>query len=291
MIVSHRIRLWRLSLGFLAALVLALGFGGAQSPAPAMISTAIIQEILDSDEVFIETEKAEVEAVANFQQTISTEAARAGLLFSNGAAGRLAPNSKVTIGQCIELEQGSILAVGPANGCASGFEIGVEGTVYVLEIDAQGSAQVKVLEGSVVVKTDQVPPEEPAADPVEDAAAETTEEPVAEVTEEPAADAPEEPADAPEAASEGEGGAEIVVTEGQKLTIEAGGRPGLVEALLQEEVEAILYGALFDGFSLPLPGLSDLHSALERLYPDLDIPSYPGFGIPGPSLLGLSLPF
>ncbi|NJK99511.1 MAG: FecR domain-containing protein [Spirulinaceae cyanobacterium RM2_2_10] len=280
MINLPRLRLGRCCLSFLIGLSLVLGTSGLYVPARAAISTAVVQEIIDGDEVFIEAEKAELEAIANFQQTVSTEAARAGLLFSNGAAGRLAPNSSVTVGQCIELQQGSILAVGPANGCASGFEIGVEGTVYVLEIDASGSARVKVLEGSVVVKTEQAPPE------AEDTSDEEAADP--EATEAEATEATGESEDAGT-----EDGGEIVVEQGQKLTIATGGRPGFVEALLQEEVEAIIYGVLFDGFSLPLPGMGNLRAALESLYPALDIPNYPGFGrIPGgPSLPGPRLPF
>ncbi len=252
----QRGRRWFPGLSLLAGLSVALGVASLPAPATAAISTALIQEILDGDEVFIETEKAEVDAIANFRQTISTQAARATLLFDNGAAGRLAPNSVVTVGQCIELEQGSLLAVGPANGCASGFEVGVEGTVYVLEVDGTGATQVKVLEGTVVVKTEQAP----------------------------------DPATAPNAADGERVG--IVVEQGKKLAIEADGQPGVVEDLSEAEVAAILYGVLFNGFTLPIPGLGNLRAVLERLYPNLTIPSYPGFGVPGiPSLPGPRLPF
>ncbi len=297
---TRPIRVWRLCLAFFAGLGLTFSTGLLHLPARAAISNAVVQEIIDGDAVFIEDEQAELNAIANFRQQISTEAARAGLLFSNGAAGRLAPNSAVTVGQCIELQQGSILAVGPANGCASGFEVGVEGTVYVLEVDAGGTAQVKVLEGSVIVRTEQAQPDEAEASDPDDPAAETTEAAESdEPTAEPTADAPDEAATdeaTAEAADEpgiedGEAGDEIVVEQGEKLTIAADGRPGFVEALLLEEVEAILYGALFDGFSIPLPGMGALRAALEDLYPDLDIPSYPGIGVPRPSLPGPRLPF
>lgn len=129
--------------------VLLLGFW--PHPASAQITQAVIQEILDSDRVFIEETLASVDAIANFQEKISTEDARTSLAFSNGAIGRLGPNSEVIIGQCIEVQQGFLLASGPANGCTANFQIGVEGTIYVMEVGEDGISQVQVLEGEIAV--------------------------------------------------------------------------------------------------------------------------------------------
>lgn len=129
-------------------------------PASAQITQAVIQEILDGDRVFIEETLAVVDAIANFQEKVSTEDARTSLAFSNGAVGRLGPNSQVLIGQCIEVQQGLLLASGPANGCTANFQIGVEGTIYVMEVGDEGISQVNVLEGEIVVTGD------PNSDPV-----------------------------------------------------------------------------------------------------------------------------
>lgn len=119
--------------------------------ASALVNQATVQEILDGDQVFIEEVQAEVDAVAKIQQSVSTKDARAGLLFNNGSVGRLGPNSSLTIGQCIEVKQGILLASGPANGCTATFDIGIQGTIYVMEVNAQGEAQVKVLEGELTI--------------------------------------------------------------------------------------------------------------------------------------------
>ncbi|MBD2579237.1 hypothetical protein [Oscillatoria sp. FACHB-1406] len=136
----------------LAALVgLVIAIASTQVPASAQIDLVTIQEILDSDRVFIEQNPAKVNDTASFKQTVSTQEARASLAFNNGSVGRMGPNSKITIGQCIEVKEGLLLASGPANGCAANFEVAVQGTVYVLEVDKQGQSSVKVLEGEVQV--------------------------------------------------------------------------------------------------------------------------------------------
>jgi hypothetical protein len=152
---GRRILFW-----FVSSLGLVLLLALPQLPARAQINQAVIQEILDGDRVFIEETLATVDAIADFQQKVSTEEARTSLLFSNGSVGRLGPNSEITIGQCIEVKQGLLLASGPANGCTANFQIGVQGTIYVVEVDELGESQVKVLEGEVEVLTD------PDRDPV-----------------------------------------------------------------------------------------------------------------------------
>lgn len=124
----------RICFGWLSGFYIALTFGIPPLPAVAQISQATISEIIGGTEVFIEAQQAQVNDTANFQEVVRTEApTRAGLRFNNGAAGRLGPNASVIVGQCVEVEQGQLLVSGPANGCVSGFDIGVQGTIYVVD--------------------------------------------------------------------------------------------------------------------------------------------------------------
>ncbi|MBE9118121.1 hypothetical protein IQ249_19690 [Lusitaniella coriacea LEGE 07157] len=144
---SQRYLLLSLLWGFCLALIL----GGIHRPAIAHINATTIVEILDGEEVFIENQQAKVDDRATFQQTIQTQESRASLLFNNSAAGRMGPESSITVGQCIEVQQGSLLASGPANGCTANFTIDVQGTVYMMEVNEQGGSSLKVLEGEVEV--------------------------------------------------------------------------------------------------------------------------------------------
>ncbi|MEM9538535.1 MAG: hypothetical protein AAGA60_03375 [Cyanobacteria bacterium P01_E01_bin.42] len=230
--------------GIFLGLGIAISSSLLSTPAIAQINQAIVQEIVNTEEeseeigVFIDEDPAEIEAIALLKQKIATQEASTSLLFSNGAAGRLGPTSSVIVGQCIEVQQGLLLASGPANGCTATFEVGVEGTVYVMEVNGAGETQIKVLEGEVKVEPTEVAPE----------TEEDTE--------------------------------EIAIQAGEKITITPDGVFGQVAELLQSDVEDILNGALFQGFSLPLPGTAALQESLENLYPDLDIPPLPGFNLP-----------
>lgn len=123
-------------------------------PSVAQINLATINEIVDGEQVFIQTKQAKVNDTATLGQEVKTEASRAGLFFNTGAAGRLAPNSMVTVGQCVEVQQGQLVVSGPANGCIAGFSIDVQGTVYVVEKTGERPGEVKVLEGKLTVKRD-----------------------------------------------------------------------------------------------------------------------------------------
>ncbi len=129
--------------------LMALGLDVA--PSQAQISQATVQEIIDGKQVYIEEIQAEVDDQAEFGQVILTKKSRAGLLFNNGASGRLGKNASVTVGQCVELEQGELLVSGPVNGCMGGVSVAVTGTLYVMERNEGKSGQIKVLEGSVLV--------------------------------------------------------------------------------------------------------------------------------------------
>jgi len=144
----------------LGSLCVVLLLGLPRIPAIAQISQATIQEIIGGDRVFIEAEQAQVGDVAQFQEEVRTEQSKTALRFNNGAAGRLGQNSSVRIGQCVEVRQGALLASGPANGCVSGFDVGVQGTMYVLETDDRDPdilANLKVLEGETLLGQRQSP--------------------------------------------------------------------------------------------------------------------------------------
>lgn len=145
--------------GFSLAVV--VEFGVLNVPVFAQINLAIVQEILDGKEVFIEEQQAQIADQANLGQLIQTKTSRAGLEFNNGAAGRIGSNSRVTVGQCVEIEQGQVVVSGPANGCIGGFSVGVKGTLYIMETNSNGTGNIKVLEGEVEVTS-----QEPGAVPV-----------------------------------------------------------------------------------------------------------------------------
>ena len=142
--------LWRLFLGVLGCTCLIGAIAFPRFPANAQITQATVQEILDGDEVFIEEEKASLNQIADFSQTVRTQDSRTALLFSNLAAGRLAPESSVVVGQCVEVREGQLVASGPVNGCLGGFTADVRGTIYVLNAEDEGRFQV--LEGEVEIE-------------------------------------------------------------------------------------------------------------------------------------------
>ncbi|MGL5035288.1 MAG: hypothetical protein ACRC6M_15990 [Microcystaceae cyanobacterium] len=125
----------------------------------AQISQAVIQEIIDGDQVFIQQKQAKVEDTAQFGQIVLTKDSRAGILFNNGALGRLGNNAKVTVGQCVEVEKGELLISGPVNGCMAGLTVAVKGTLYLLKKTDENSGTVQVLEGTVQVTNQDKPGE------------------------------------------------------------------------------------------------------------------------------------
>ncbi|AGF51881.1 sll1892 [Synechocystis sp. PCC 6803] len=134
-----------------------LALGWAVAPSQAQISQAVVQEIIDGPQVYIEEIQAKVDDQAEFGQVIVTKKARAGILFNNGASGRLSENASVIVGQCVELERGKLLASGPVNGCMAGVSVAVTGTVYVMERNEGQSGEIKVLEGAVLVSDPENP--------------------------------------------------------------------------------------------------------------------------------------
>ncbi len=212
---KQRQKIWKIFLGVLSLACIVLAIAFPRIPAVAQISQAIVQEILDGDEVFVQDSKATLNQIAKFDEVVRTEKSRTALVFSNLAAGRLAPNSSVSVGQCVEVRQGQLIASGPVNGCVAGFEADVQGTIYVVDADKGGKFQV--LEGQVKVKKG---------------------------TEEP-----------------------VEVGQGQQVAI-ADGILGAVERISFEDFVKILKGALFEGFTVPLPKQERLLEICNELRED-----------------------
>ena len=205
----------RILVGILSLTCLVLTIAFPRVPATAQITQAIVQEILDKGEVFVQDEKATLQQVAAFNEVVATkDESRTALLFSNLAAGRLAPNSIVTVGQCVEVQEGQLVASGPVNGCLGGFVADVQGTIYVMDADDGGKFQV--LEGTVKVE---------------------------------------------------KGNETVEVGQGEQVAVE-GGILGEVEKISFQDFVKILKGALFDGFTIPLPNEEKLLGICQELRQD-----------------------
>jgi hypothetical protein len=134
----------------LMSFTIAIGFPRA---AIAQVTEATIVEILDSDQVFINSQKARRNAVGRFNQTVGTRSARTGVRFDTPGGARLDRNSSMIVGKCVRLERGRAVVSGKMgrNGCVGNVEIRPRGTVYVMEMGDDGQGRVTVLEGAVEV--------------------------------------------------------------------------------------------------------------------------------------------
>ena len=123
-------------------------------PLPARSAErAVIQEILDGDQLFVDGQKARVKQQAAAPDDVSTKASRGALAFPGGAVGRINRFSRMRLGQsCFLLESGQVLVSGKAAGCTRSARLSVRGTNYLLEVDEQGDSQLSVLEGTVEVE-------------------------------------------------------------------------------------------------------------------------------------------
>lgn len=129
------------------------------------ISAATVTEILDSNQVYIQNRAVQVNSVAQQRQQVRTRAARASLRFNTGAVARLAHNSSLVIGQCAQLNRGTLLVNGNLNGCSTSTVAGVRGTIYTIEVAETGETIIQVFEGEVVVGRNANPePVDPMAD-------------------------------------------------------------------------------------------------------------------------------
>lgn len=218
--------------GFLCALLLAVIVPAATAQT-APVKRATITQVLDSAEVFIQNRQAKVNDSANKGQTVRTERARAQLLFNTGAIGRLAHNSVLTVGQCAQLQQGTLLVNGAMNGCTASVVAGVRGTTYILEVEKSGVTEVKVLEGEVTVQ--RVRNEE-----IDSTSSSLT---------------------------------QLLLRSGETVTVSPNGTIGLIKKLTQPAFTELLNGSLFDGYRDPLPGIRKIRHSFQSLFPGIPFPA------------------
>lgn len=123
-------------------------------PLPARAAeSAVIQEILDGNQLYVDTRQAKVKQKASAPQQVSTRNSRGQLAFNSGAVGRLNRFSRLRLGSgCFLLDQGQVLVSGRQGGCTRSARLSVRGTNYLLEVDDTGASQLSVLEGEVVVE-------------------------------------------------------------------------------------------------------------------------------------------
>ncbi|KEF40879.1 MAG: iron dicitrate transport regulator FecR [Cyanobium sp. CACIAM 14] len=139
-------------LPFLPLVVLLVG--PALRPLPvAAAETAVVQEILDGNELYIDGKTAKVKETATAPQKLSTENSRGQIRFDSGAAGRLNRFSQLKLGQgCFLIDKGQILVSGKQSGCTRSARLSVRGTNYLVDVNETGEAEISVLEGSVEVE-------------------------------------------------------------------------------------------------------------------------------------------
>lgn len=239
--------------GFILSFCLFIGIGAWLSPAQAQISQATVTEVLDGNQVFIQGRQASVNSVAGAGQQVSTGSSRAGLQFNNGAAGRLRPNTSLVIGQCIQIQQGGIVASGPTNACAGSVRAATRGTTFVMEAEGDGSYGCKVLEGSVVVT------------PISEA----------------------DPKRATKTDDLAQPSTELILKQGEKVTISGDGQIGQIQSIGVEEILEILNGSFFAGYTQKLPGGGNLQRALQEQFPGIPLPN---LGLPSISVPSIPTP-
>lgn len=128
----------------------------AQQRQPASQSpgqSAVVQQILDGKELYIDQQQARVKQQAKAPQLVSTGSSRGQLAFDSGAVGRLNRQSRLRLGSsCFVLDRGQLLVSGKQGGCTRSARLSVRGTNYVLEVNHAGDTDIAVLEGEVEVQ-------------------------------------------------------------------------------------------------------------------------------------------
>ncbi|QEY31532.1 hypothetical protein EVJ50_03960 [Synechococcus sp. RSCCF101] len=208
-------------------------------------SSAVVQEVLDGDELFIDARRAAVPDRAITPQAVRTGESRAQLGFDTGASGRLNRFSTIRLGSaCFLLRQGQILVSGRQNGCVRSARLSVRGTNYVMgqadgaaAADGAEETEVLVLEGSVEVQ------------PLRD--------------------------------GQPDGTPGTVLAEGTRSRLAPHGAVIASRRLTAAEIQEVLDGPLFDDFTTPLADEDELRRSIERNWPELPPPSS---GVPAEAL-------
>ncbi|MFZ9621874.1 MAG: FecR domain-containing protein, partial [Prochlorococcaceae cyanobacterium] len=137
-----------------ATALIALLLSGTAASLPAHAAeSAIVMQILDGKQLYIDQQQAEVKQRASAPQVVSTRQSRGQLSFNTGAAARINRNSVMRLGSsCFLMEKGQILISGKQNGCTRTARLSVRGTNYILKVNDDGSTDITVLEGNVEVE-------------------------------------------------------------------------------------------------------------------------------------------
>lgn len=123
--------------------------GAGQAPG----QSAVVQEILDGKELYVDQQPARVKQRAHAPQLISTGSSRGQLAFDSGAVGRLNRQSQLRLGsRCFLLDRGQVLVSGKQAGCTRSARLSVRGTNYLLEVNDAGDTDIAVLEGELEVQ-------------------------------------------------------------------------------------------------------------------------------------------
>lgn len=138
-----------------AAMFAAAVWSGAKAVTPPGVSagSAVVEEILDGNQLYIGTHRARLQEKALSPEQLRTESSRGQLRFDTGATGRLNRFSLIRLGStCFLLSHGEVLISGRQSGCLRSAVLSVRGTHYVMALTASGDADVRVLEGMVLVE-------------------------------------------------------------------------------------------------------------------------------------------
>ena len=121
---------------------------------PAQASeSAVVMQILDGKQLYIDQKQAAVKERATAPQVVSTRQSRGQLSFNSGAAARINRNSVMRLGSsCFLMEKGQVLISGKQNGCTRTARLSVRGTNYIINVLDDGSTEISVLEGNVEVQ-------------------------------------------------------------------------------------------------------------------------------------------
>lgn len=136
-----------------ATAVIALLLTGAGALPARAAESAIVMQILDGKQLYIDQKQATVKERAAAPQVVSTRQSRGQLAFNTGAAARINRNSVMRLGSsCFLMEKGQVLISGKQSGCTRTARLSVRGTNYIMEVKDDGSTDITVLEGNVEVE-------------------------------------------------------------------------------------------------------------------------------------------
>jgi hypothetical protein len=165
----HTSRAGRQAVGLAAAITGALLAASAvATPALAAKQEATVREILDGKEFFIDAKQAKVNQKARTPDVISTKASRGTVAFQNGSTARINRNSQFKLqSDCFLLTAGQVLISGPQNTCLKSMKLSARGINYIVSVLEDGSTEVAVLEGQVMVQPNDRSARDGWIDPLE----------------------------------------------------------------------------------------------------------------------------